>query len=271
MGLRHVIVTAALVVLSLALWSAARADRSGPSNAFTYQGRLLQGASAFSGAADLGFALFDAATGGRQIGDDFLADNVSINDGIFTVALDFGPGAFDGQPRWLQIAVNGVVLTPRQAITAAPFALYASAAGGGVGSGGGGVIAADSVAGAGFPLTSALAFVTDPVTVTISAGDRIHVTASRALGASSAGGATNLELGVGYRNVAGGSVQAFEAVSSGLSSAANIRSLFAVTGVISDLPAGTYEVGMVGRITPGAVGSWNNNSNGSVSVLVVRP
>lgn len=270
MRFRHVIVTAALVASSLGLWSAAQSDRLGPSSAFSYQGRLLQGASAFTGAADLSFALFDAASGGRRLGGDFLADDVSINDGIFTVALDFGPGAFDGAPRWLEIAVNGIVLTPRQAITAAPFALYAPAAGGG-GTGGGGVIAAESISGPGFPLTGAIAFVTDPVTVTINEGDRIHVTASRALGTTSVGGATNLELAVGYRNTAGGTVQSFGATSSGLTTSLNIRSLFAVNGVITDLPAGTYEMGMVGRITPGGTGSWNNNGNGSVSALVVHP
>lgn len=272
MRFRHVIVTAALVASSLGLWSAAQSDRLGPSSAFSYQGRLLQGASAFTGAADLSFALFDAASGGRRLGGDFLADDVSINDGIFTVALDFGPGAFDGAPRWLEIAVNGIVLTPRQAITAAPFALYAPATDGGTGGGsGGGIIAAESVSGPGFPLTGAIAFVTDPVTVTINEGDRIHVTASRALGTTSVGGATHLELAVGYRNTARGTVQSFGATSSGLSHAMNVRSLFAVTGVISDLPAGRYEVGMVGRITPGGTGSWNNNGNGSASALVVHP
>jgi hypothetical protein len=264
MRLRYVIVMAALVVLPSALWSAARTDRSGFGTAFTYQGRLQQGAATFTGAADLGFALFDAATGGSQVGKTVLADDVSINDGIFTTILDFGPGAFDGTARWLQVAVNGIVLSPRQALTAAPLALHAL-------SSDCGVVAAESASGPGFPLTGTTTFVTDPVTVTIAAGDRIHVTASRALGTSSPGGATNLELSIGYRNVAGGTAQSFGSPSGGLTSAMGIRNLFSVNGVITDLPAGTYEVGMVGRITPGAAGSWNNNSNGSVSTLVVRP
>ena len=31
--------------------------------------------------------------------------NVNVNEGVFTVALDFGAGVFDGDARWLEISV----------------------------------------------------------------------------------------------------------------------------------------------------------------------
>jgi len=64
----------------------------------------------------------------------------SISNGLFAVTLDFG-GVFDGSARWLEIAVrtNGggafVALSPRQPITATPYAVRAAEFGGAVGDG----------------------------------------------------------------------------------------------------------------------------------------
>ena len=56
----------------------------------------------------------------------------AVSNGLFTVRLDFG-AVSDGDARYLQIGVRPgsstgafTVLSPRQAITAAPNALYAS-------------------------------------------------------------------------------------------------------------------------------------------------
>jgi hypothetical protein len=56
---------------------------------------------------------------------------VDIQEGLFTRSLDFGVGAFNGDARWLEVAVrspagtgNFVILTPRQQMTAAPYARY---------------------------------------------------------------------------------------------------------------------------------------------------
>jgi len=51
-----------------------------------------------------------------------------VANGLFTAPLDFGAGAFDGDARWLQIGVEGNTLTPRQKLTATPYALFALAA-----------------------------------------------------------------------------------------------------------------------------------------------
>src|SRR5437016_3049651 len=57
---------------------------------FTYQGQLKNGGSPASGLHDLRFRLFDALTGGVQVGVALCLDNVVMADGLFTVSLDFG-------------------------------------------------------------------------------------------------------------------------------------------------------------------------------------
>src|SRR5438874_749482 len=87
--------------------------------AFTYQGRLNSGANPADGSYDLTFALFTASSGAGQVGSTLTNTAVTVSNGLFTVALDFGAN-FPGADRWLQIGVrtNGgdafTTLTPRQ-------------------------------------------------------------------------------------------------------------------------------------------------------------
>ena len=97
---------------------------------FTYQGRLKLSGALVNSPADLQFRLFTSPSGGSQVGSTVSFTNVNIVDGLFTSRLDFGANAFNGDPRYLEIAVrapsgvgNFVILTPRQALTAAPYAL----------------------------------------------------------------------------------------------------------------------------------------------------
>ncbi|MGH2522846.1 MAG: hypothetical protein ACRDH2_10125, partial [Anaerolineales bacterium] len=103
---------------------------------FTYQGQLKQNGSAVNATCDFQFGLFDAASAGAQIGSTQTVSSVSVSNGLFSVALnaadEFGSGAFAGDARWLEIAVrcpagsgNFTTLSPRQALTAAPYALFA--------------------------------------------------------------------------------------------------------------------------------------------------
>ena len=102
--------------------------------AFTYQGRLNNGGNAASGYHDFQFKLFDALASGVQQGSTMVANTIALSNGLFTVTLDFGPGLFNGNARWLDIGVrtNGVgaftPLTPRQQLTPVPYALYAPSA-----------------------------------------------------------------------------------------------------------------------------------------------
>ena len=98
--------------------------------AFTYQGQLKDGDGPVSDTCDFEFSLWDDATGGTQKGSTVPA-TTSVDDGLFTVELDFGE-EFDGQARWLEMAVccpsscTVETLDPRQELTPAPYSLRAS-------------------------------------------------------------------------------------------------------------------------------------------------
>ena len=99
---------------------------------FTYQGQLSVNGAPADGVCNLQFALFAVASGGSALATvGPLA--VTVDEGLFSVALDFGAN-FPGADRWLEItaACPGnatAVLAPRQPITAAPYALFANTAG----------------------------------------------------------------------------------------------------------------------------------------------
>lgn len=111
---------------------------------FTYQGRLTEANTSASGDFDLQFSLWDEVgsgsppVGGSQIGTTICADNVGLVNGLFSVELDFGPAAFNGDARFLEISVRPgavgdctetsayTVLSPRQPLTAAPYALFSA-------------------------------------------------------------------------------------------------------------------------------------------------
>jgi hypothetical protein len=101
--------------------------------AFTYQGRLDDGGSPANAVYDFQFRLFDAATGGTQVGPIVLQDDVAVSTGLFTVDLDFGP-VFPGDKRWLEVGVRPgastgsyTLLSPRQELTPSPHAVFSSA------------------------------------------------------------------------------------------------------------------------------------------------
>lgn len=98
------------------------------SSAFTYQGTLNDGATPANGAYDFEFALYDSGAGSTQVGSTLVLNNVAVENGFFTVSLDFGQVAFDGGARWLDISVRpsgsvSFVGMGRQELTAVPYAL----------------------------------------------------------------------------------------------------------------------------------------------------
>lgn len=106
--------------------------------AFTFQGVLKNSGSPINGQVDLQFRLYDAAVGGSQVGLTLSLNGVSLTDGLLTTSLDFGVTAFGGSQRWLQISVSPpnagggpfTALTPRQPMTAVPYAMFALAGSG---------------------------------------------------------------------------------------------------------------------------------------------
>jgi len=100
---------------------------------FTYQGRLESGGGPVDGSCDMDFRLYDAGSGGSQVGGT-IATTVPVVDGLFTVNLDFG-GVFTGDARWLALVVrcpagSGTyeALAPRQPLSPTPYAMYAARA-----------------------------------------------------------------------------------------------------------------------------------------------
>ncbi len=103
--------------------------------AFTYQGALNENGVPYTGLAEMRFTLFNAVSGGSAVAANNPATaSVNVSSGLFTVALNFGAGAFPGAERWLEIQVRTGLgafstLTPRQAVTPAPYAMFAPTAG----------------------------------------------------------------------------------------------------------------------------------------------
>lgn len=102
--------------------------------AFTYQGRLDNGANPANGSYDLRFTLFDAPTGGSSSAGPLTNLATTVSDGLFAVALDFGAAAFSGADRWLEIGVrtNGSaafnLLSPRVRLNPTPYAIHSASA-----------------------------------------------------------------------------------------------------------------------------------------------
>ncbi|MCP4709856.1 MAG: hypothetical protein GY869_14630, partial [Planctomycetes bacterium] len=122
-----------IMLISLLMGNQVYAQSLG--TAFTYQGKLNVGGLPANGIYDLEFKLYDALTAGSQIDTTKLKEDVNLYDGYFTVSLDFGVLAFNGDPRWLQIAVRPgtsterpTALTPRQQISPTPYAIRAATA-----------------------------------------------------------------------------------------------------------------------------------------------
>ena len=99
--------------------------------AFTYQGRLTDaGGDPVPGPCDFQFSLWDDGLAGSQVGSTQTKSNVTLENGYFSAALDFGAAAFQGEARYLQVAVSCPAgsgsytpLSGRVELTAAPYAL----------------------------------------------------------------------------------------------------------------------------------------------------
>ncbi len=107
------------------------------SAAFTYQGQLKKDSAPVNGTCDFQFSLYDrsSTTTPVQLGTTETQSNVAVNNGLFTVVLNFsgqfGADAFNGQGRALGIKVRcpagsgsyvDLTASSRQPLWAAPFA-----------------------------------------------------------------------------------------------------------------------------------------------------
>jgi hypothetical protein len=131
----------ACLALSLVTPAPAQAGES----TFVYQGRLKVDGTLINGLCDLTFTLYDAPTLGSIVGEPNVfgapcgggqptLPPIQVSKGLLTALLDFGPGAFDGGERWLEISVRCpagvgacVTLGQRQPVTQTPYAAHAFA------------------------------------------------------------------------------------------------------------------------------------------------
>lgn len=121
-------------VASLLVASTTALAQTSLGSAFMYQGQLNESGVPANGSFPMAFKLWDAASGGNQIGPTLTFDGiggnpaaVSVANGLFDVSLDFGADAFGANARWLEATIGGTPLTPRTKVTPAPAALFSSA------------------------------------------------------------------------------------------------------------------------------------------------
>ena len=104
---------------------------------FTYQGQLQDDNGPVNNLCDFEFRMFASPGGSDEIWEPVPRHNVKVEEGYFSVNdLDFGAETIQGEARYLEIGVRCPAgagsyekLSPRQELTAAPYALYAQNAG----------------------------------------------------------------------------------------------------------------------------------------------
>ena len=102
------------------------------SSAFTYQGRLQDDSGPVNSLCDFEFKMFASSEGSDEVWGTVPRYNLLVNDGYFTVDDLAFPGIFQGEARFIEISVRCPAgegsfenLSPRQELTAVPYAFYA--------------------------------------------------------------------------------------------------------------------------------------------------
>jgi len=100
------------------------------SPAINYQGRLTDpDGNPLDGTYDMEFQLWDAESGGNQVGSTITVNNVDVDKGLFNTRLEVDADDFNGQELWLRVRAreHGGAwddwMTPRQQILPVPYAL----------------------------------------------------------------------------------------------------------------------------------------------------
>ena len=100
-----------------------------PPALLNYQGRLVDGTNLVNGSVGLSLRLYDAASGGGLLYED--SNTVTVVDGLYATFLgdDTTEGtlvdAVEYTNLFLEVAVNGVAMTPRERVASAAYALLA--------------------------------------------------------------------------------------------------------------------------------------------------
>src|SRR5262245_41051799 len=102
--------SAMLVAAGLGMMNASDVLAQSPvGTGLSYQGQLKVADQPANGTYDFIFELVNSAGAGNLIGQQDVITGVPVVDGLFTVELnsngEFGPDAFNGDARWLQVRV----------------------------------------------------------------------------------------------------------------------------------------------------------------------
>lgn len=103
-------------------------------SAINFQGKLTDSnAAPIDGSADFNFAVYDAETDGNILWEEDHID-VVVAGGIFNVFLGKGTGGgslssvFTGNDLWVEVMVNGEILTPRQSVGSVAYSFHSNTA-----------------------------------------------------------------------------------------------------------------------------------------------
>ena len=257
---------AIVIVLALALLTIATSVLAGGTplgSSFTYQGVLKQSGSPVSGTYDFQFSLWDSSSGSLQVSGAVTRLGVNVDAGQFKADLDFGASVFQGDERWLKIAVRPAEPTeggsggsggpytdlyPLQRISPTPYALHSLNPGPQGPPGPQGVVT--SGFGSGFigsiPVGPNWTFAGPYSTVTLQPGQRIIAWASAPLGLSTLGATQDFEIDVGWQWGTGGSVTNASGSGYMVGQATSVRLIYPANGVLNPGP-GTWRIGVVVR------------------------
>lgn len=112
-------------VLAATAWGQAVPPR------ISFTGNLADGGGPLSGNHTFAFGLFDAATSGTRVWSEN-AKTIAVTNGLVFTELGsttpFTPTILNGAPVWLEITVDGTVMSPRLAFVSVPFAIRAAVA-----------------------------------------------------------------------------------------------------------------------------------------------
>lgn len=158
------------LMLTLMLLLVASPTQAALPDRITFQGVLQQDNESFTGNAHLVFTIYAASSGGSQLWTQDLGQTPVAN-GLYTATLGPFPDLLFDRPYWLEVSVNGFLLSPRYPLLSVPYALRSAVA--------------DSVAGGGDGVTEVLGgaglTATNPggphVTLAVGAGDGVAITA----------------------------------------------------------------------------------------------
>src|SRR5580698_10139010 len=116
--MKHLLVALALSALSTLSPQLSTAFAQG--TAFAYEGQLQTGGGPANGTYNFTFTLYTASNGGAPVAAPVTVNGITVNNGLFTATMDFGPSVWNGTINWLEIGVEAsgassfTTLTPRQ-------------------------------------------------------------------------------------------------------------------------------------------------------------